>query len=74
MLKKAEKWHPFWVSTEMNRSMNQFANGIRKTLEEAYESARSRLIWMEGYRLRTLDVDMLSDNKPDWLNRRLREF
>lgn len=69
MIAKQGKWHEWWAAMEGVASMRSFETYFHKTFTEPLLSAESRLIWLEGYKVRTYEK---RDNKPDWRDREIR--
>lgn len=72
MLAKQGKWHPWWTSTAIAATMLTIASGfLEVAFDEALRSAESRLIWLEGYLVRSFDLK--PDAPRDWRERALRQ-
>ena len=68
MLSKQGKWHEWWASMEGVATMRDFEGAFGRTFVEPLRSAESRLIWLEGYKVRTYE----KRNTPGWRDRELR--
>lgn len=55
MISKQGKWDAFWTQTPLAATLDSIANGIESALEVARVSAHSRLIWLEGAKVRVFD-------------------
>jgi transcriptional regulator with XRE-family HTH domain len=64
------KWKQFWLSTEIVETEYELSEGILKCISEAHFAAENRMIWLQGYKVRTMN--MKPDAPTDWRNREIR--
>jgi hypothetical protein len=64
------KWKPWWESTAILDSEYGITDGVTRCMDLARFSAESRLIWFEGFKVRTMN--MKPDAPKDWRDRELR--
>lgn len=67
MLAKQGKWHEWWASMPGVATMTAFSAAFPPTFEAPLQSAESRLIWLEGCKVRTYEkrVNRWTRNKRD---------
>lgn len=71
LLENNGKWRPWWTSTMLVATPSALSNNLHFSMAPAYESAQSRLIWFEGFRVDTFDFKT-NEPKQSRFDRQMR--